>query len=97
MASKTRGGVRSYSLKSGGVERAPVTAQSTEIISAWLNTQHNAISIDVRAGAAKDGSEDTIVIEVKHTDREPVKSDRDGVFHRLFHGTFAELVAKLEA
>ncbi len=92
MASKTRGGVRSYSLKSGGVERAPVTAQSTEIISGWLNTQHNAISIDVRAGAAKDGSEDMVTIEYKP---EMVSSDRDGVFKRLFHGTFAELVEQL--
>ena len=93
MASKTRGGVRSYIMAPGNVERKPATAQSNEVISAWLNTQHNAISLDVRAGAAKDGSEDTVVIEYKPAQ---VASDRDGTFQRLFHGTFAELLARLE-
>ncbi|MGZ6347993.1 MAG: hypothetical protein ACXWP0_01225 [Ktedonobacterales bacterium] len=93
MASKTRGGVRSSIAAPGGGMRKPVTAQSNEVISAWLNTQHNAISMDVRAGAAKDGSEDTVTIEYKPAQ---VASDLDGVFQRLFHGTFAELLAKLE-
>lgn len=88
MASLTRGGVRANTAGSKASAR-----QSNTLISVWANTQHNAVAATVTAGKAKDGSEDKIEIAYEP---EQVASDYD-VRTVIFHGTFAEFVAKLQS